>query len=261
MTATAIPFPDPSDPADGGALSLLVRNLCLRVELDAEDRAAICALPHIVRTLEAGSYTIREADPPGPCIVLLSGFAYRQKLGGDGARQIVSLHVPGDTLDLQNLFLNVADHSVQMLTRGRVAIVQRAALHALTYARPAIARAVMVRLLVDASMYREWILNIGRRDARARVAHLLCELAVRLDREGLSLQYGYELPMTQEQLGDAIGLTAVHVNRTLKSLEAEGLIARTKRSISIPDRDRLRHVGDFNERYLHLDDGPIALPE
>jgi CRP-like cAMP-binding protein len=218
----------------------------------AEDRRAVLALPHVMRTLEAGSYTVREADPPEQCAVLVTGFAFRQKLTGDGSRQIVALQLPGDALDLQSLFLDVADHSVQMLTRGEVAFVPRSDLQELARVRPAIAHAILVKILVEASIFREWVLNVGRRDSRSRIAHLLCELAVRLNSEGLASDYGYDLPMTQEQLADVVGLTPVHVNRTLKVLEAEGLVMRTKRNISFPDWQRLRNVGDFNQRYLHL---------
>ncbi len=234
-------------------LEIFLRNLELRAPLPAEDRRAVLDLPHTVRTLEAGTYTIREADAPTGCAVLLSGFAYRQKLTGDGARQIVALHTPGDALDFQNLFLDISDHSVQMLTRGEVAFVPRAEIQDLARSRAAIGHAVLVKILVEASIFREWVLNVGRRDARTRVAHLLCELAVRLESEGLVEQYGYELPMTQEQLADAVGLTPIHVNRTLKALDAEGLITRTKRNIGFPDWERMRHVGDFNQRYLHLE--------
>ena len=233
-------------------LESMIRNLELRSMLSDDDRAAVLALPYTVRTLEAGSYTVREAEPPQSCGVLLSGFAYRQKLTGDGLRQIVSLHIPGDGLDFQNLFLDVSDHSIQMLTRGRVATVPRQDLQELVRSRPDVGHAVLVKILVEASVFREWVLNVGRRDARTRMAHLLCELAVRLDCEGLSNHHEYELPMTQEQLGDALGLTSVHVNRTLKALESEGLITRSKRMIGLPSWERLRLIGDFNERYLHL---------
>jgi CRP-like cAMP-binding protein len=233
-------------------LEQLVQNLELRSSLSLEDRQAVLNLPHTVRTLEAGTYTVREADAPVHCMVLISGFAYRQKLTGDGERQIVALHIPGDALDFQNLFLDVSDHSIQMLTRGEVALVRISDLQALAQARSDIGHAILVKILVEASIFREWVLNVGRRDARTRVAHLLCELGVRLDVEGLAQDYGYELPMTQEQLADAVGLTPVHVNRTLKALEAEGLIVRSKRSVSFPDWQRLRSVGDFNQRYLHL---------
>jgi CRP-like cAMP-binding protein len=239
--------------ADRHPLELLIRNLELRSPLSPDDRAALRSLPHTVRTLEAGTYTVREADPPEYCTVLLSGFAYRQKLTGDGARQIVALHIPGDALDFQNLFLDVSDHSIQVLTRAEVAFVRMSDLQVLARERPSVAHAILVKILVEASIFREWVLNVGRRDARMRVAHLLCELGVRLDAEGLAENYGYELPMTQEQLADAVGLTPVHVNRTLKTLEAEGLIVRSKRSVSFPDWKRLRLAGDFNQRYLHLE--------
>lgn len=234
-------------------LQLLVRRLELQAKLEETDRQAILALPYTSRKLEAGTYTMREGDPPTQCAVLLSGFAYRQKLAGDGSRQIVALHIPGDPLDFQNLFLDVADHNVQMLTRGEVAIVPRAALQELARTRPGVGHAMLVTILVEASICREWILNVGRRDSRTRLAHLLCEFAIRLETQGLTAEYGYELPMTQEQLADAVGLTPVHVNRTLKALQAEGLIVRNKRDIAFPNWEQMRNVADFNQRYLHLD--------
>jgi CRP-like cAMP-binding protein len=234
-------------------LELFVRNLELRSRLGPEDRQAILDLPHTLRALDAGAYLLRESDPPRSCAVLISGFAFRQKLTGEGVRQIVALNIPGDALDLQNLFLDVSDHSVQMLTRGQVALIARADLQQIIRSHSNVGHAMLVKILTEASVLREWVLNVGRRSARARMAHLLCELAVRLDAEGLAQEYGYELPMTQEQLGDALGLTAVHVNRTLKALEADGLIARTKRNIHFPNWKRLVEAGDFNSRYLHLE--------
>lgn len=233
-------------------LALLVRKLSRCVVLAPDDCAALLALPHTLRTLDPSTYLLREGDPPQYCSVLVSGFAYRQKLTGEGARQIVSLHIPGEALDLQSLYLDVADHNIQTLTRAEVAMVPRTAMRELIQARPAIAHAVLVEILVEGSIAREWTLNIGRRDAQTRLAHLLCEVAVRLDSQGLAGGDGYELPMTQEQLGDALGLTAVHVNRTLKALEARGLIVRNRRHVGIPLWTPLRDVGDFTGRYLHL---------
>jgi CRP-like cAMP-binding protein len=126
--------------------------------------------------------------------------------------------------------------------------------------RPAVAHAMWIDTLVDASIFREWIANIGRRDARTRVAHLLCEFAVRLRVAGLGGDAYYELPMTQEQLADATGLTSVHVNRTLKGLEREGLIERANpRAIWIGDWRRLAEAGDFDTNYLHLRQNERAL--
>lgn len=139
-----------------------------------------------MRTLEAGSYTVREAEAPLHCAVIVSGFAYRHKLTGEGMRQIVAVLLPGSAVDLQSLFLDVADHNVQMLTRGDVAFVPQAELHALARANAAVAHAILVKILVEASVYREWNLNVGRRNARTRLAHLFCELGTRLDALGLA---------------------------------------------------------------------------
>jgi CRP-like cAMP-binding protein len=237
---------------DSHPLNLLLRKLETHVRLSPEDRDAVLALPYIVRTFEPHSYTVREGERPTACAVLLSGFAYRQKLTSDGARQILALHIPGEPLDFQNLFLDEADHNVQMLTRGEMAIIPREEVQALAQSRSTISHAILVTILVEASIFREWIVNVGRRDARARLAHFLCEMGSRLEAQGLAEDYGYQLPMTQEQLADALGLTPVHVNRTIKALEAEGLVARRGRNISFPDWQRMQDVGDFNRRYLHL---------
>lgn len=239
-------------PFSDNPLSLFVRKLEAHAHLSEEDREAILAIPHRVRTCEPATYLTREGDLPAQCAVLYSGFAYRQKITGDGQRQIIGLQIPGEALDLQHLFLDVADHSVQMLTRGEVAVVMRRDIQDLVLARPAIGHAIMVAILIEGSIFREWVLNVGRRDARSRLAHLLCEFGSRMQAQGLGRLDGYELPITQEQLADALGLTPVHVNRTLKSLEASGLITRTRRHISMPSWERIREAGDFNQRYLHF---------
>ncbi|TGX55641.1 Crp/Fnr family transcriptional regulator [Sphingomonas gei] len=233
----------------------LVSRLEANQTLSREDREALLHLPNKLRQLDPGTYIVREGDRPRACGVLISGFAYRQKVTGDGARQIIGLHVPGEALDFQNLFLEVSDHNVQMLTRGEIAEVPIEAFQKIALERPNVGRAILVTTLVEASVFREWVLNIGRRDSRSRLAHLLCEFALRLEAGGAARpDHGYELPMTQEQLADATGLTPVHVNRVLKMLEAEGLIVRNRRHISFPDWHRLRDVGDFNQRYLHVRD-------
>lgn len=234
-------------------LELFLRKLELNVQLAEDDRRAVLALPHRTRTVEAQTYLTREGDLPTVCGVIGSGFAYRQKLTGDGVRQIVAIHIPGDAVDLQHLFLDVADHSVQMLTRGQVAFVPRKDLQDLLDARPAVRHAILISILVEGSIFREWVLNVGRRDARTRLAHLLCEFAIRMEAQGMTNGGGFDLPITQEQLADAVGLTPVHVNRTLKALEADGLITRNKRNITFPSWERMRDVADFNPRYLHLE--------
>jgi CRP-like cAMP-binding protein len=234
------------------SLQRVIARLEAFAPLDETDRQAIMALPCSVREVGAGAYLVREGETPPGCLMLLEGFAYRHKVTGEGARQIIAVHIPGEFVDLQNAFLGVADHNVQALSRGTVAQVPRAAIRDLTDKYPNVARAMWTLTLIDASVFREWVVNVGRRSSVARIAHLLCEFATRLEAEGLASEYGYDLPMTQEQIADATGLTPVHVNRVLKELGRMGVIARDKRAITISDWDGLRDVGDFNPRYLHL---------
>jgi CRP-like cAMP-binding protein len=220
--------------------------------LCAVDSAAVLAMPHSVRDYQAGQYLLREGDRPRYCSFMLSGYTYRHKFVGDGGRQIVSIHIEGDFIDLQNMLLDLADHNIQALTRTTVVQIEASLVTEHAFAHPLLGRAFWRESLVEASIFREWVANIGRRDAHSRTAHLLCELATRREAAGLGPRDLFELPMTQEQLGDALGLTAVHVNRTLKMLQEDGLITRSKRSVSVADWDRLRDAADFTSDYLHL---------
>jgi CRP-like cAMP-binding protein len=233
-------------------LAPLVRKLLLHAQLDEQDQSAILALPHMLRHMEGGKYIVREAEKPTHCCLVVSGFAVRHKIVEGGGRQIVNIHVAGDMVDLQNSLLAVADHNVQTLTPTEAAFIPREALVELAFSRPAVGKAFWLETLVEASIAREWIANVGRRDARTRIAHLLCEFAYRLDAVGIGEECNYQLPMTQEQLADTVGLTAVHVNRTLKALDAEGLTTRSQRSVKINDWKRMAQVADFRSTYLHL---------
>ena len=233
-------------------LALMVRKLELWNALVDEDRKAILALPHVVRQLDAGQYLVWDGDKPHHSCLLLDGFAYRHKSAGNGGRQILSIHMKGDIVDLQNSLLGIADHNVQMLSSGHVAMIPVQAMRKIAFDYPHVGMAMWYETLVEGSIFREWILNVGRRDARTRIAHLLCEFAMRLEVADLGRQSTYELPISQEQLGDAVSLTPVHVNRTLMRLEEDGLINRTKRVITICDWPELAKTADFEPRYLHL---------
>lgn len=233
-------------------LSLMVRKLEQWHPLCPEDRAAILALPYSLRKLRAHDHIVSEGDRPQHTCLLLSGFAFRHKVAGNGGRQIMSIHLKGDLVDLQNSMLGIADHNVQMLSAGEVALIPFEAVRDLAFAVPSIGMAMWYETLVEGSIFREWILNIGRRDARARIGHLLCEFAMRLEVAELGQQRDNELPITQEQLADAVSLTPVHVNRTLKSLEKDGYISRSKRRITISDWHKLAKVADFEPQYLHI---------
>ena len=219
--------------------------------MSAEDRRAIEGLPWTRRQFDRDAYLVREGEPTTICCVLLSGFAFRQKLVSDGSRQIISFHIPGEFLDFQNCMLEVADHNVQSLGRSTVAIVPKTPLLKLIAERPNVRRAVWIDSLIDASVFREWVVNVGRRDARERIAHLLCELASRMRAAGLDTGEMFDFPLTQEQLADATGLTAVHTNRTLQLLRRDGLISLSSNKLSILDWNSLAEIGDFNVRYLH----------
>jgi CRP-like cAMP-binding protein len=238
----------------------MVSKLGRRATLDDADRAALLALPYQVKVFEGRQDIVREGDLPTHSCLMLSGYSFRYKLVSGGARQIVSIHMRGDIVDLQNSLLGIADHNVEAMVRTEIAMIPKEAVLQIAFERPRIGFAMWYDTLVDGSVFREWIANVGRRDARTAMAHLLCELALRLKIAGLGQQTDYEMPLTQEQLADCLGLTPVHVNRTIKSLESERLIDRaTSRSITIGDWQKLAEAGDFDSTYLHLKENEPAL--
>jgi CRP-like cAMP-binding protein len=226
--------------------------------LDDEDQEALLALPYRLITLRRHEHIVREGDKPQNSCLIVSGFSIRHKVAGNGGRQIFSIHMKGDLADLQNSLLGIADHNLQTLTPVEAALIPVEAIQEIAFSRPAIGRAMWYDTLVDASIFREWTLNVGRRDARARTAHLLCEFALRLEMAGLGERCNYALPMTQEQLADALALTSVHTNRTLMSLSADGFISRTNRSVRITDWSALMKAGDFDPAYLHFNASQAA---
>src|SRR5688572_8899738 len=229
--------------------------------LSASDHGALLALPYTLRTIEPRHHVVREGDVATHTCVLRSGFAFRHKIVGSGGRQILSIHMKGDMIDLQNSLLGFADHSVQALTVAEVALIPREAIIKLAFDRPAIGIALWKDTLVDGSIFREWVANVGRRDARTRLSHLLCEFALRLEAAGEGDLTRWELPMTQEHLGDCTGLTSVHINRTLKGLEGDQLISRSSRSVTIEDWKALAQAGDFESAYLHLGDAQLTITQ
>jgi CRP-like cAMP-binding protein len=236
---------------DEPPLAPLARRWQRNIALTDAEQTALIALPATRRMFAKDAFIVREGETSSTCGLLLKGFAYRQKFVGNGARQIISLHIPGEFIDLQNCLLPIADHNVQSLDQSEIALIPKASLLDLATHHPNIARAMWLDTLVDSSIFREWVVNVGRRDARTRIAHLLCELALRLQASGAVRDGVHRFPLTQEQLADATGLTSVHTNRTLQALRREGLISLTSNALVVLDWERLRDVGDFSERYLH----------
>jgi CRP-like cAMP-binding protein len=222
-------------------------------EFDVADQEALRDLPHRIKKLGRHNYIVREREETSQSCVMLSGFAIRHKTVAGGSRQILAVHMKGDIVDLQNSFLGVADHSVQVLTDSEVAFIPSGAVRQLSVDRPNVGMAMWYDTLVDGSIFREWIANVGRRDAQSRIAHLLCEFSLRLKVAGLGEKTDYQMPMTQDELADCVALTPVHVNRTLKALERLNLITRSNsRVITIGDWKKLAEAGDFDSNYLHL---------
>lgn len=237
--------------AEHAFLIPLFRRWERKVALSDASKQAFARLPWAMRSFARENYLVREGEPATVCMLLIDGYAYRQKLVSDGARQIISFHIPGEFVDIQNGMLEVADHNVQSLGRSTVAAVSAEALTNLMAKDPDVRRAVWLDSLIDASVFREWVVNVGRRDARARIAHLFCELALRLDSSRVADGSMFDFPLTQEQIADATGLTAVHTNRVLQSLRKDGLISLAANRLTILDWKSLADVGDFSERYLH----------
>lgn len=236
---------------DNDALAEVISKLSRLAPLDETDLDAIRSLPFRIKSAPAHHFLVREGDETTDCCVLLKGYACRHKTTRNGGRQIVSFHMAGDILDLQHLLLSRADHNVQTITEATFAWIPAAELRRIAQERPALNEALWRDTLIDASIFREWVLNVGRRDGKARIAHMLCEFAVRREQAGLGSPERFELPMTQEQIGDATGLTSVHVNRMLAELRNEGVIVHNKREVEIADWGRMCRVAEFDSAYLH----------
>ena len=198
---------------------------------------------------------VREGDRPTRSCLILEGFAISFKMTGDGKRQISAYHLPGDIPDLQSLHLTVIDNSLATITPCKVGFIQHEALHDLCERHPDIASALWRWTLIGAAIYREWVTNVGRRDARARIAHLLCETLVRMRAVGLAEDHGCEVALTQNELADATGVSTVHVNRTLQELRAKRLISLESGRFNALDWEGLKQAGDFDPTYLHLREG------
>ena len=233
-------------------LSPLARKLGAEAPLTEAQVAAILALPATVRQVDAGQDIVREGDMPSQACLLLDGLAARFKIAADGARQIHSFHISGDIPDLQSLQLARMDHSVSALRPSTLALLPHYGLKDLIRAHPELGYLLWRETLIEGSIFREWMSNIGRRQALERVAHVLCELAVRFDVLGLLYDGVLPVRIPQVDIGDAQGLSVVHVNRVMKQLKAQRLVRMKGPLIQILDFKALADVGDFDPAYLHL---------
>ena len=238
--------------ADETVLATFLRKLEVRDEVSAEEKAALVACASETVSFGAGDDLVREGERPDTSMLVLDGFSSRYRDTADGARQITAIHIPGDFVDLHSLLLREMDHSVGALSACRVMRFPHARLRALTQTHPHLTRLLWLMTLIDASIHREW-LAAAANSAPEQIAHLICELYVRLGITGLiATDDSFTLPLTQVELGEALGLSAVHVNRSLQQLRSEGLFSWQNQTIRILDWNGLQRRGSFDARYLHL---------
>jgi CRP-like cAMP-binding protein len=238
----------------------LIRKLEHFTRLTPEDKAALEEASRAkVRRLAPDEELIGEGEAPRVVHLVLEGWAYRYKTMEDGRRQIVSYLIPGDLCDLNIYILSQIDHSIAAFTPLRVAEFTREAFQELAETRPRVTTAFWWESLVTAAIQREWTVSLGQRTAYERLAHLFCELYVRLRVVGLADGNRYEIPLTQTELADTVGLSAVHVNRTLQELRGDGLITLRDQELTITDLPALKRVAKFNPSYLHLSRDPELL--
>jgi CRP-like cAMP-binding protein len=239
--------------------NLLTRRLEGLGPLSAEDRRLLDDVIRDDREVGPRDDLIKEGDDPDDVLLILEGFACRYKLTRDGKRQIAAYLVPGDFCNLHVFILKAMDHNIGTLSACRIVAIPRARILELTE-RPAIARALWWATLVDEAILREWLVSLGRRDAAQRLAHILCELLHRLRAVGLAKGSSYELPLTQVDLADTLGLSTVHLNRSLQALRNEGLITLKDKHVVILHPTRLTELAGFNPNYLHLGGGEEDKP-
>jgi CRP-like cAMP-binding protein len=232
----------------------LIERLQALVGLSEDDRNKLANMPNAVKTFSDNEYVLREGGRAFHCTIVITGFLCRQKIVS-GRNQILSFYMPGDMPDLHTLHLPLMDHDVCSAGPSTVAFVPHAFLNNLLINSPTLTHAFWRETLVDAAIYREWVANLGARDALSRVAHVFCELAARLEIVGLLDNDQFRLPFTQQTLADACGLSTVHINRTVQELRRGGLIEWKGGVVTLLRRQKLARVADFTPEYLHLSDG------
>jgi CRP-like cAMP-binding protein len=241
---------DPTELHPGHAM--LLRKLRSISPLTDDEKHCLLTLPLSLKSVGENNDIVREGDRPSECCLVVEGFTCRYKLTAEGKRQIFSFHTPGDIPDLQSLHLGTMDHSLMTLTPCKLAFIPHESLFDIMRRCPRVADVMWRDTLIDAAIFREWMIGMGRRSAYTRIAHVLCEVFVRLRAVGLANGHECELPLTQSELGDALGLSTVHVNRSLQELRGDGLIQLRGGSLTILNWNGLKTAGEFDPIYLHL---------
>lgn len=234
-------------------ISVHLQKLRRRVEISADEERVIRAAVAETRAIPANQVAVRSGEELSSSMMLLTGWMARYKDLPSGERQVTELHVAGDFTDLHGFTLKCLDHDVMAMSDCTVAVIPYDRLRAVTEQYPRLARIYWFQTNIDAAIHREWALSLGQRSAISRMAHLFCEMYERLDVVGRTDGDGYEFPLTQRELSECLGLTVVHVNRTLQALRRRGLVELENRQLRIHDRRGLEGVAEFDPAYLYLD--------
>ena len=235
------------------ALAPLLMKLRARDRITPEEERILGDSISEIKELPAGKTIVRAGVDVHQCTLLIEGIVCRYNDLADGQRQIMELHVGGDFLDLHSFLLKQLEHNVASMTRVRMAFVPHAEMKKITEEQPHLTRMLWFSTLLDAAIHREAIMSMGRRSALSRLAHLMCELAVRMEVVGKGTRAGYSLDLTQAELADCTGLTSIHVNRLLKKLRDEGLMTFRSGEVVIHDWNGLVRVAEFDPKYLYLE--------
>jgi len=234
------------------SLNRLIRKLESVTTLSEDERKTILELPVRVRDLRANEDVVREGERPSQCCLLVEGFLCRYKILPNGTRTILAFYVPGEIPDAHSLHIDVMDDSLGSVGPSKVALIAHDAMRQLIRQHPGIGDAFWRDTLIDAAIFREWIVNVGSREAYSRIAHLICEIFLKLKAVGLTNGTSFDFPITQSKLGEATGLSTVHINRSVQALRADGLIVLERGRCTISDLERLKEAAMFDPTYLHL---------
>jgi CRP-like cAMP-binding protein len=234
-------------------ISVHLKKLRRRADISPEEEKAIRAIVAEIREVSADQVVIRSGEELSTSTILLNGWMARSKDLPSGERQVTELHLAGDFADLHAFTLKRLDHDVTTLSTCTIAVVPHERLTEITERFPRLARIYWFSTNMDAAIHREWALSLGQRSAISRMAHLFCELYERLDVIERTSEGGYEFPLTQRELSECLGLTVVHVNRTLQELRRRGLVQLEHRRVKILDRPALQGIAEWDPAYLYLD--------
>lgn len=243
-------------PSTGFPANPLARKLVNYIAITPEDVRVLDRLERSQESIEAHQDIIAEGAMPRSVFLVKEGLACRYRILPDGRRQIMTFLLPGDLNDLHVFLLREMDHSVAAITPVRIATIALESVMELTIRRPRITAGLWWASLQEEALLRERIVALGRRNAAGRVAYLLCELLLRHQAVGLAEGQSFELPLTQVELADTLGMTAVHINRILQDFRKRGFIVLKNRTVVLTDLAALQKVGEFTRTYLHLRGAP-----